>query len=228
MRRVLILPPHDLNGQWTIPPDPSEPDRGRTFRLLAARGYRYRRLDPLGRPWNPFARAHPVLRAIDPVRALRVLLCHRATDVVLCYFESAALVILLLRRLFRFRAKVAIYDVGVGGPWRLRNMILRLVLPRADMLLPLGHNQAAGLLAMGARPGTVHPVRDATATEFYVDAGDEPDGYILAVGDDVSRDYATLRKASVGLERQIVIRSSLVAEEPEAKRPSNSNTLANF
>jgi hypothetical protein len=213
--RILILPPHDLGGPWTDPPDPSEPDRGKTFRLLAAQGYSYRRLDPCGRPWNPFANAHPILRAIDPVRAWRVLLFHRRTDVVLCFFESAALVILLLRRVFLFRGRVAVYDVGVESGSRLRNIILRLVLPRADMLLPLGHNQTAGLLLMGARPCTLHPVRDTTAIDFFVDVGDRPGGYILAVGDDVSRDYTTLLEACVGLRREVIIRSSIVAENSQ-------------
>src|SRR5262249_55143191 len=138
MRRVVIFPPHNLWGAWTNPPDPSEPDTEKTFRLLSVRGYCHRRLDPFGQPWNPFAKAHPLLRAIDPLRALRVLLFHRRTDVVFCHFESAALVILLLRRWFLFGGKVVVHDLGVGGKWRIRDVVLRLVLPRADMLLPVG------------------------------------------------------------------------------------------
>jgi len=213
VRHIVILPPHSLWARWTNPPDPSEPDREKTFRLLAARGYRYRRLDPFGRPWNPFAKAHPILRAIDPVRALRVLLFHRRTDVVLCCFESSALLILLLRRLFLFRGKVVVLDVGTGGNSRLRDLILRFVLPRADMLLVLGHSQVAGLVAMGARPNAIRLFRTGTDIDFFMDAGDQPDGYILAVGDDVSRDYSTLLKASVGLRRELIIRSRLVAND---------------
>jgi glycosyltransferase involved in cell wall biosynthesis len=213
MRRILILPPHNLWAAWTNPPDPSEPDGEKTFRLLAERGYHYGRLDPFGRPWNPFAKAHPIIRAIDPIRALRVLIFHRNTDVVLCCFESSALVIVLLRRLFLFRGKVAVLDVGVGGNSRLRDFILRLVLPRANALLVMGRSQVAGLLAMGARQGTIHIFRTGTSTDFFVDVEDQPDGYILAVGDDVSRDYMTLLKASVGLTRKMIIRSRLVAED---------------
>jgi glycosyltransferase involved in cell wall biosynthesis len=232
MRRILILPPHNLGGVWTDPPDPSRPDREKTFRLLAERGYCYRRLDPFDRPWNPFAKAHPILRAIDVARAFRVLLFHRRTDVVLCFYESAALVILLLRRVFLFRGKVAVYDVGTVGNWRLRNIILRLVLHRADLLLPLGHSQVASLLAMGARPDTIQPVRDTTSIDFYVGVGDRPDGYILAVGDNPSRDYATLLEASRGLAREVIIRSSAVAEDSVAfanvKVLSNSLTPRDY
>ena len=216
MRRLVILPPHNLWSAWTDPPDSSEPDREEMFRLLFARGYSYRRIDPFGLPWNPFAKAHPLLCAIDPIRALRILLFHRHTDIVLCFYESAALLILLLRRMFLFGGKVVVYDVGVGGSWRLRDFILRLVVPRADMLLPLGHNQVAGLLAMGARPGTIQPVLDAISTEYFHEVEDQPDGYILAVGDDISRDYATLLKASVGLSREVIIRTHEVFEDKGA------------
>nr|WP_294507877.1 glycosyltransferase family 4 protein [uncultured Rhodopila sp.] len=212
-RHILILPPHRLWAPWTDPPDPDEPDRAEVFRLLAARGYSYSRLDPCRWPWNPFARAHAALGAIDPLRALRVLLFHRHTQVVLCNFESSALIILLLRRLFLFRGKVVLYDVGVAGTWRLRDAILRLVLPRADMIMPLGHAQVAGLLALGARSATVRPIRQPTAPDFYPDTDDVPDGYVLAVGDDVSRDYPTLLRAVAGLTRKVVIRSRNLMED---------------
>src|SRR4051794_19234327 len=205
MRHILVLPPHNLWPAWAGAPNLSEPDREEIWRLLEPHGYSRARLDPFGLPWNPFARSHPALLAIDPVRALCVLLFHRRADIIVCNFESSALLILLLRRLFLFRGKVVVYDVGVAGTWRLRDMILRLVVPRADLLLPLGRNQVAGLLAIGARPDRVHPMRQGVSTDFFLDAGDTPDGYVLAVGDDVSRDYATLLAASVGLNREVKI-----------------------
>nr|WP_294522937.1 glycosyltransferase [uncultured Rhodopila sp.] len=215
-RHILVLPPHRLWAPWTDPPDPTEPDRAEVFRLLEARGYSYSRLDPCGWPWNPFARAHAVLGAIDPVRALRVLLFHRNTQVVLCNFESSALIILLLRRLLWFRGKVVLYDVGAAGAWRLSDAILRLVLPRADMIMPLGHAQVAGLLGLGARPETVRPICQPTTPDFYAEAEDVPDGYVLAVGDDVSRDYPTLLRAVAGLTRAVVIRSRKLVEDRQA------------
>ena len=231
MRQILILPPHNLWRAWTNPPSPAEPDQAETFRLLASRGYRYC-LDTSGRIWNPFAESHPILRAVDPARALRVLLCYRSADVVFCFFESSALLILLLRRLFRFRGKVVVFDVGIPGTWRLRNMILRLVLCRADMLLPLGRNQVAGLLAMGARPGTVQHLRTATDTDFFEYVEDQLDGYILAVGDDVSRDYHTFLEASAGFTCETIIRSRLVTEDkvvsPNVTVMSNSLTVRDY
>jgi glycosyltransferase involved in cell wall biosynthesis len=225
MPHLLILPPHRVWPAWTTPPDISEPDREAMFRLLAERGHSYRRLDPYDRPWNPFANAHSVLCAIDLFRALRVLLFHRRADVVFCFYESAALLILFWRRIFLFRGKVVVYDVGDAGNWRLRSLILRSVIPRADMLLPLGRNQVAGLLAMGARPDGIIPVHDATDTDFYLETEDKPEGYILSVGDDVSRDYSTLLQATQGLTRQVIIRAGIVAEDrvafPNVKVVSN-------
>jgi glycosyltransferase involved in cell wall biosynthesis len=56
-------------------------------------------------------------------------------------------------------------------------------------------------------------VLDATSTDFFFDVEDQPDGYILAVGDDISRDYSTLLKAAAGLTREVIIRSSVLAED---------------
>src|SRR5262249_11872296 len=82
----------------------------------------------------------------------------------------------------------------------------------ADMLLPLGHNQANKLMEMGARADTIHPVLDATDCDFFADVEDEPNGYILAVGDDISRDFSTLLKASKTLDREILIRSNILPD----------------
>ncbi len=210
---IVILPPHNGWAAWTTPPPADEPDRELPFRLLAENGVTHRRIDPFGFPLNPWARSHPILRAIDPLRALRVMLFHRRADLVLCFFESSALVILLLRRVLFFRGRVAIWDIGVGGGWRLRDTILRLVLPRADVLMPVGTNQVAGLLAHGARADAVQPAMVPTSPEFFVAADDAPDGYILAIGDDVSRDYATLLEASRGLSRQVLVRSRILKED---------------
>ncbi len=225
--RAIILPPHDRWAPWTDPPDPDEPDLEKTYRILAAEGWSTTRLDVMRRPWNPLARAHGVLGAIDPVRALRVLLFHRNTDLVICFFESSALLILLLRRLLGFRGRVVIYDTGVAGGWRLRTEILRLVVPRADRLLPLGSAQASGLIALGAPPGRVQPVLTSTYPDFYAAATDRPDGYVLAVGDDASRDYETFLAACAGLGRRVIIRSRLVQADPAMPHVSIvSNSLS--
>ena len=212
--RAVLLPPHDRWATWTDPPDPAEPDLERTYRILAAQGWSTTRLDVMRAPWNPWARAHGVLGAIDPLRALRVLLFHRRADLVICFFESSALVILLLRRVLGFRGRVVVYDVGVAGTWRLRTAILRLVCPRADRLLPLGSAQVSGLVALGAPPGRVQPVRTGTYPDFYIAAADRPDGYVLAVGDDASRDYPTFLAACAGLRHRVMIRSRLVVADP--------------
>jgi glycosyltransferase involved in cell wall biosynthesis len=215
-REIIILPAHNLWEAWSGQPADDAPDREKTFRILSGQGYRYRRLDPLHWPWNPFARSNPVLLAIDPLRALYVLVKYRKAAVVLCCFESAALVLLLLRRLFFFKPKIAVLDLGVPGEWPLRDIILRRVVPRADLLLPLGSNQASGLALLGADPVKIRPFRNGTSPDFFTQTVDCPDGYVLAIGDDISRDYPTFLNAVRGLPRDVVIRSRRVAEDRAA------------
>ncbi len=213
MRHIVILPPHGNWAPWRGLPSEAEPDREKTYRLLAPRGFSFVRLNPFGWPWNPFAKSHPLLGGIDPLRAFRVLLFHRRANIVLCFFESSALVILLLRRLLGFSGKVVLFDVGLPGSWRLRDAILRRVLPRADMLMVLGHAQVAGLVAAGAPAGRVVSIRTCSYPDFFVAAPDKPGGYVLAIGDDISRDYLTLLQASSTLPQEVVIRSRKIAED---------------
>ena len=122
MKQVLVLPPHDRWAPWTGQAPAADQDLELPYRLLAQRGYEVRRLDTFGLPWNPAARSPPILHAIDPLRALRVLLLWRRASVVLCNYESSGLVLLMLRRMLRLRAKVVVIDVG-GLGWRLRRLV---------------------------------------------------------------------------------------------------------
>ena len=210
MRKIVLLTSHGGWAPWTGMPPEAAADREEPFRLLRKQGIETIRIDPGRRPWNPFGRSHPVLAAIDPLRALRVMIGHRDADAVLCCYESSSLALLLLRRMFRFRARIAIYDIGGADGWRLRDAILRMAVPRADLLLPLANVQVARLERLGAKPGAVRPTGDSTSTRFYAVADDMPDGYVLAVGDDVSRDYGTLLEAAPAIRRRIVIRTNLL------------------
>lgn len=210
---ILVLPPHRKWPAWSAPQGELESDGQAVFRLLAERGFTHRRLDPGRFPWNPFGRSYPALMALDPLRALRVLLFHRRAAIVLCFYESSALLVLLLRRLFFFRGKVAVWDLGVLGTWRLRDAILRRVVPRADALLPLNTRQIPELRSLARPDALIHPVLMLTRPAFYRAAEDRPEGYILAVGDDRSRDYATLLAALGGIERDAILRTTRAAED---------------
>ena len=94
-----------------------------------------------GLSWNPAAPAHPLLHALDPQRALCVLLLTRRCEVVLCNHESSAFLILLLRRPLRFRGKMVVTHAGGLGR-RLRRLVQDRLLPRADAVLIYSEHQA--------------------------------------------------------------------------------------
>ena len=208
LKQVIVLPPHDRWAPWTGQPPEDGEDLELPYRLLAQRGYEVWRIDTFGPPWNPAARSPPVLHAVDPLRALRVLLLWRSASAVFCNFESSGLVLLMLRRVLRFRAKVVVIDVG-GLGWRLRRLIQDRTVPRADAVLVYSEYQAA--IVRRTWPGTcrVWPVLAQVDCRYFQAAPDRPGGPVLAVGDDVSRDYPTLLQAAAGLGRGVVIRTRL-------------------
>jgi glycosyltransferase involved in cell wall biosynthesis len=216
--RVLILPSHDYWDAWTGCAPSGTEDRELPFRLMAAHGISYRRINIRGSLANPFSWAPPLFRAIDPVRALQVLFFERKADVVLCYFESAALVLVLLRRLLGFKGKIVVRDVGVAAGWRLRRRILDIVVPRADALLPLGTNQADALLGRWHPRGLVEAFPMAIDCDFFGPAPDHPDGPVLAIGDDVSRDYATLLAVAEDVPATIAIRTRVLQQVKRSQR----------
>ena len=217
VRSLLLLPPHQDWQAWTGAPPLDDEDREKPYRLLSKRGFSWTRLDLGEFPANPAANAHPLFRAIDPFRALRVLLTRRHTDLVICFFESAALLVLLARRVLGFRGKVVVVDLGMPG-WRPRRMILDLVVPRADAILPYTTSQVKLIRDTWPNAKLVIAVQAQVDTEFYAEAPDRTDGPVVAIGDDLSRDYKTLLAAAQFVPHRIVIRSKMV---PSNGLPSN-------
>jgi glycosyltransferase involved in cell wall biosynthesis len=211
--QLLIVPAHAMSHLWPETPPVDRPDRRRVYRLLDGMGIHSRLIDLNPRPWNPWERAHSVLRAIDPLRALRILLRHRDADVVVAFYESAALLVLVLRRLLRFRGKVVVIDLGVTRSWRLRQRILDIVVPRADALLVYGTNQVAFVREQWPGRAPVEFMYQDEDLNFYRPVADQPDGPVVAVGDDPARDFATLLAASRGLDMKVIIKSGMVQED---------------
>lgn len=172
---------------------------------------------------NPWARSHILFAGIDVVRALRVLILDRKVDAVVCVFENTALVIVALRRLFRFKPPVLLYEVSARG-WRWWDWMLDFVMPRVDVVLTLTRHsrQYAERNYRLKRPAIVTGYSidetffrpDAPLTESL----QLPEQFVLAVGDDHSRDYATLLQACVGLDLPVVLRTrSSLAVPPEQR-----------
>jgi glycosyltransferase involved in cell wall biosynthesis len=180
---------------------------------LERQGFRIAFLDVHAKPWNPFAGRPSLFSSIDPLRACNVLFRHRRALAIISYYQSGVLLVLALRRLFGFKPKVAIIDIGDDVGWRVRARIVEYCIARADAVFTFASEQA---LYLRRKYGTdnVHFLRQQVDTIFFSpDAAEEGD-YLLSVGGDVSRDYETLKLAVFELGMPIVLRTNLVQEEP--------------
>lgn len=202
-----------------VPPEPWAPQRrawvpgtgpaaGEVDRLLAERhGIHMELIDPNALPWNPMARMHPVYRGLDPVRAMKLLAARRDVDLVMSIFESSALLTLLLRGLTGFRPKVAMWDIVPEETWRMRSRFQDVVVPRIDHIFLLAEAQRAYLDRRWGAGGKSSVVWQHVDTEFYQPAPPQPQGPILAIGEDVGRDWPLLIEAVADLDVDIVIKT---------------------
>jgi glycosyltransferase involved in cell wall biosynthesis len=164
-------------------------------------------INPFGKPWNLFAGSHALFEGLDPVRALRVLLRERRCDAVLAVFEAPAVVVVALRRLFRFRPPIVMLDIGLGGHWAIRDRILDFVVPRVDAIIVLGRNQVDYIRGRWPQAKLVRFVHHRVDTAYYAPQPAPPEGPILTVGDDIGRDFPTLLQAMEGLDARLVART---------------------
>jgi glycosyltransferase involved in cell wall biosynthesis len=147
-------------------------------------------------PWNPLAKKGTLLAGLDLLRALKVLLFDRRADVIVSVFESNVFFVLMLRKLFRFKPKIALWEVS-GRGWRIRDKILDYVVPRVDQVFVLTEAQRIKVEATYRLRNPAQLLGFAIDDEFFrpTSRGNDDQGFVLAVGDDVSRDYPTLIEA---------------------------------
>src|SRR3954453_22282121 len=70
---VIVLPANQLQGDWGRGGPIEGFDMRMMFRVLETRGFRTELINLNPSPLNPLAGKHPLWRALDPLRALRVL-----------------------------------------------------------------------------------------------------------------------------------------------------------
>jgi glycosyltransferase involved in cell wall biosynthesis len=211
---IVILSP---NRKEPPPSLPNSINRHGLYESIERLGVRVDFVDVNRWPWNPFATWHALFASIDPVRAVYVLLRKRAVMAVLSNFESGSLIILALRHLLRFRPLVVIFDTGAGERnWRLGNWITGFCIRRADAVYTLASEQAKSIRAKYQPRGQIEFIHQQTDTEFFSPAPEEEQDFILSVGDDVSRDFATLIAATEGLDLRVVLRTRSVRESQSA------------
>jgi len=146
-------------------------------------------------PWNPLVNKGSLLAGLDLLRAVKVLLFDRKADVIVSVFESNVFFVLMLRRLFRFKPKIVLWEVS-GRGWPKRDKILDYVVPRVDQVFVLTEDQRTTVEAQYRLRHPAQILGFAIDDEFFRSRPDVSDGqYVLAVGDDISRDYPTLIEA---------------------------------
>lgn len=200
------------------PPEPWQPARDRyrggespdpmaIYRAMAAEGVDVTLLDPYPRPWNPFFEWHPIYMGLDPVRAMNVIFGKRKIDMVLSVFEASCAVPLLLRRVCFYKPKIAMWDIVPEEVWKPRRLLQDFVVPRIDHVFLLGAAQRAYLdrrWQAAERSTVVHQHVDA---DFYRPRSASLNGPILAIGDDVGRDFDTFMRAIHDLDIDVIVKT---------------------
>lgn len=182
-------------------------------RSLAAQGVEIREVDPNRFPFNPLAGRSPLLDGMDPLRALRTLLRERKVDVLLCSCEGPAWLPLLLRGVLRYRPPIVVSDIILDVNWRLRRRVLDTVVPKADGIILLAREQQRYLAEHWDRRDGVDVILQAIDTEFWRAAPPCPDGPILTIGNDHSRDFRLLLSAFAGIDAELILKTRRIPPE---------------
>lgn len=192
---VVFLPNVKMSVKRTAVLAEEGPDARRGEEIFQDLGVSSKERDLHSFPWNPLAKKGTLLAGLDFLRALKVLLCDRKADVIVSVFESNVFFILLLRKFFRFQPKIVLWEVS-GRGWALRDRILDYVVPRVDHVFVLTEDQRSKVEAHYKLRNPAKVLGFAIDDEFFRSAsGSVDERYVLAVGDDVSRDYPTLVEA---------------------------------
>jgi glycosyltransferase involved in cell wall biosynthesis len=210
---IIVLPVNELKGDW----ERGEPIEGfdlrMIFRVLEKRGFRTELLNLNPRPVNPLARRHPIWRAIDPVRALKALIFRRRAEIAFCAYESSAVLLLLLRKIFRSKIRVVVYDCGTPGDWPLRDRLIDIIGAHADAMMLICATQAWLLQARYPNPSRFTFVAAAVDTQYFLPAADQPLGPVIAVGDDVARDFDTFRAAVAPIPVRAIAKTRMIRQD---------------
>jgi glycosyltransferase involved in cell wall biosynthesis len=186
----------------------SEPDHLRAQGTLTEMGLDAEIIGAFGWPWNPLAKRHNAFLGLDPLRALRVLLTRRKAAMVCAHMESAV-IILLLRRLFRFRPPVVIWEVPWSPGWAYRERVARLAIPRAACAIVFSSNQIELVRQAYGPRSSVMFVPFCVDVDFYRPQPgiDSRPASILSCGLDAGRDFDVLLEASKDLPASVTIKA---------------------
>jgi glycosyltransferase involved in cell wall biosynthesis len=169
-------------------------------------------IDPYSGILNPLAKYGVVFGAMDPIRSLQVLWRFRSHDMIISVFESGSLLILLLRKLFRFRVKVAIWDVSLTENWKIKETISALTIPRADAIFVLATTQEDYIRRKWKQSKNIMRIGHMVDTAFFEKQGQAELGYIFSIGNDAGRDFDLLLDAIDGVDVEVIIKTRIVID----------------
>jgi glycosyltransferase involved in cell wall biosynthesis len=151
-------------------------------------------------PWNPFARMHNAFCGLDPLRTLKILLTCRKADLICAHLESSVL-LLLTRRIFRFKVPILIWEVPWSPGWRYRETLSRLAIPRAQACVVFSVNQISLLHDKYGPNVQVFFLPFHTDTEFFSPQPrtETQPRIVWSCGLDSGRDFSVLLEASKNL-----------------------------
>lgn len=205
-------------------PAPGDVPR-RMMRWLEAAGHDIDVVEPTQGWLNPYP-DQSFLRGLDPLRALRVIAGRaRDADVVVSTFEAGAVGPLALKRLAGFRPKIALWEFNPDPDWPVRVRVQDYITPRLDLVMVLDPTQKDFLESLPHSPKRIEVIGAHVDEEFFTPAPDmRKPGTILAVGNDVSRDYPTFFRAVDGLEAEITIVSQIL----DAPAPAGAKVITDY
>jgi glycosyltransferase involved in cell wall biosynthesis len=212
--RILLLPSVPYEPLWRLHAAGEHPKPTVTNELHDL-GITIDSIDPDTGWKNPFGRMAPYFRALDPLRTLRVLVAKRNYDLIVSGNDSAAAALIEARWLFRFRTPIVIWDFSPAIEWRVRLFTQNRTIPQVDGIIALNEIQRPHVAERWGAHVPVIVVGHWVDTDFY---WPEPMGdTILAVGDDLGRDYPTLLSALEHLPERTIIRTSQPLKLSETK-----------
>ena len=181
-------------------------------------------IDPYEFPLNPFRKWHSLYSGIDVLRTLKILATLSKYDLVLSVGESSVFLLLLMKKIIRFRKPILIWDPAVDFNWKARKTILDIVLLKADKVLLVGTNQQRLLKQRYGPTCKSDVIYHWVDSDFYRPLHQSTGDYVFSIGNDVSRDFQTLVKAMNGLDVKLVIKTDK-HRLPENILPSNVTHL---
>jgi glycosyltransferase involved in cell wall biosynthesis len=213
---IVYLPPAPWPTGLAGVDSNSEIDTELGRRRMSELGVKVRIINPFAFPWNPLGKALPYLRGLDLLRTLRVLFTARKATAIVCVMETPALFLLLLRRLFFFRPKVLLWDANLGNPWKFLILVQRRVFPRVDAFMMLTTRQVELLKVTKSVRGNIQFIGHYVDDQFYHPKFNTTESTILSIGDDRSRDFATLLKTVEGTAHKVILKTRW---KPDATPP---------